>query len=168
MIRIEAEFGVQPARLGAQLQGADAGRVVQVDGRVAQRIGGLHEQAPFFIAQIARRRRWLSMPVSPLTRRCTICFVGHFQREDRDPLVELARGIQRDGEHQRGLAHAGPRGDDEQIRALQAAQQLVEVEEPRRDAQRLAAMLVQIFDVIEVVADRLADGQHVHARYVAG
>ena len=42
---------------------------------------------------------------------------------------------------ERGLAHAGPAGEDDQIRRLQAAHHAVEVGQPGRDAGKLAVAL---------------------------
>ena len=77
--------------------------------------------------------------------------LGHLEREDRDLLAVIDRRVARDVERQGRLAHAGPRGEDDELARLQAAGHLVEVLEARRHAGQLAGALHQRLDVVERV-----------------
>ncbi len=146
---IQAALGGQAATFGAQLEHGDGGRVVDVDGqlgKVANRVGELR---PFVIAQATQAQALRidvadlgDHPLHQLLRR-------HLQAEERDGAPFL-RGLQREGDHQRGLAHARSRGQDQQIGALEAAQHPVDIAEAAGNAQRFAAMLVEIFDPVVI------------------
>ena len=56
---------------------------------------------------------------------------AHFQAEDRDRLLVIHRDVLGDVHRQRGLAHAGPRGDDDHLRAVQAVGHLVQFRNSR-------------------------------------
>ena len=61
--------------------------------------------------------------------------------------------VLRDVDGQGGFAHGGPRGDDDQLALLQAAGHAIEVGEAGGQAGDFAALLVEIVDGAEGVAD---------------
>ena len=61
----------------------------------------------------------------------------------------------------RGFAHARPRGDDDQVGALQAAGELVQIGEAGRHADDLAAVLLQVVDLVEEAVEHVAHGDEV-------
>ena len=84
-------------------------------------------------------------------------FFRHFKREDGDDLVAADRRVLRDVDRPGGLAHGRAGGDDGQLRMLQAAGLLVELVEVGSQAGDLLALLVEVVDGAEGVADDLGD-----------
>ncbi len=78
---------------------------------------------------------------------------GHFQREDRRNDARLDSGVLNDIERQRRLAHAGPAGNDYQLRPLKARGQAVEIAVTRRHARDELLFFVELLDRLETVAD---------------
>ena len=60
---------------------------------------------------------------------------------------------------QRGLAHAGPPGQDQQVRRLQAAQQIVDIGEAGGDAGNAPAARLRRFGRFHRAAQRLMEIQ---------
>ena len=83
--------------------------------------------------------------------------LAHFQAEDgHDGLVLIGR-VLRDVDGQRGFAHGGTGGDDDQLALLQAAGHAVELGEIGGQAGDFAALLVEIVDGAEGVLDDLVE-----------
>ena len=130
-------LGVAPeaTRLGPDLHDRDRRRVVDQDRRRRQ---------------ASRRRVDLVFPVGVLQeaaadlRRVDARLAGqhalhqfvlrHLQREEQAGDVVLQRRVHGDVHRPGGLAAAGAGGDDDQVLALQARRELVELGEPRRHA----------------------------------
>ena len=83
----------------------------------------------------------------------------HFEREERDRNVLLDRGVLRDVEHERGLSHRRTRGDDDEIRRLEARRELVEIGEAARDAGDGLAAALQRLDALHRRPDQLLDAR---------
>ena len=80
----------------------------------------------------------------------------HLEREDRNRDVGLQRRVRRDVEGERGLSHAGPAGNDDQIRALKARRQPVEVVEAGRHAGDQLFALIEPLDVLQRLHEEIA------------
>src|SRR4029079_4534124 len=82
--------------------------------------------------------------------------LGHLEGEDTDGLARLARGLLRDVEAERGLAHGRACRDDDQIALLQAAGLRVEVHEAGGQAGHELLRLRELVDGAEALLDDLA------------
>ena len=71
-------------------------------------------------------------------------------------------------ERERGLAHAGAAGDDDQVARLEARRHVVDVAEPGGRAGHLAARLVHLRDLLEALAHELVDALEAAADPVLG
>ncbi len=85
-------------------------------------------------------------------------FARHFQREDADHLAVEHRRVLGDVHGERGFAHRRARRNDDQVRGLQAAGQLVEQRVVGRQAGDLLAPRVQLLQRAERTLD---DGRDV-------
>ena len=85
---------------------------------------------------------------------------GHFQVEDRHRLA-CQRGVVGQAEREARLTDAGAGGEDDQVALLEAAGELVEVLEAGRDADDLAAMLLQEVELVEILFQHLGDRDEV-------
>ena len=126
--QVQAGLRLQPARLGAQLHGADVGRVVDVDGRLGQRV---HRRRARRVKSISSRKPVRSRCESMLATRAQQAqhelLLAHLEREDADRLALADRRVLRDVQREAGLADAGPGGEDDQVALLQSAGQRVQV-----------------------------------------
>ncbi len=80
----------------------------------------------------------------------------HLQREDRRRGVRVDRHVAREVRHERGLAHAGTSGHDDQVAGLQTGQQGVEIAEPRRDPRELLLTVLDRLEVDHRLVDQVA------------
>jgi len=155
--QVEAVLAVEAAALGAELHGADGGRIVQEDAQVAHVARRFHEARPLRIADLAQAQILGTDARLGGDHALDELLVAHLHAEDGHAGRPLPGGVDRQGQQEGGLAHAGPPGDDDQVAFLQTAQQLVQVVEAGGDAQGLSFGLAQVLDAVEVLADR-----HVH------
>ena len=146
MIRPEAAARallVQPARLRADLEDADVGRVVDVQRRASTALGGV--AGPSTCARPSARPLRRSSPLIDAWRGDEALGelgLGHLEGEQRDRPRSLVveRDVLGDVRDERRLAHRRARGDDDQVAGLEAAGDLVEVAEAgRRAGERRAA-----------------------------
>ncbi len=91
----------------------------------------------------------------------------HLQREQRDRLAVLDRGVLGDVAHERALAHRRARGDDDQVAGLKAAGDLVEVLEARRRARQRGALEREPVQLVELLVQHLLDRAEVLLAVVA-
>ncbi len=103
------------------------------------------------------------MPVSMDSRRCTNCSALISRLKKADDLAVFACRVQGEVHCQAGFAHAGPGRQDDQIRLLEAAQQLVQLGKAAGHAQDLALVAVQKVDAIHDLVHHLAHGHQVAA-----
>ena len=87
----------------------------------------------------------------------------HFQTEDDHRFAVARRHVLSHVQHERGLAHAGPGGDEDQVGALEATGQLVEVGEPGGNAGNAALGLVHLVDFIQRAENDFLDGLEILA-----
>src|SRR5205814_9036306 len=85
-------------------------------------------------------------------------YLSHLLAEDRDRLLLADLRVLRDVQRQAGLSHARTGGQDDEVRRLKAAEQRVQLCEPGRDAQDLAAVLVQVFEPVVRLAEEGGQG----------
>ena len=97
------------------------------------------------------------MPVSHGSQTLDDLLAVHLHGEEGHPAA-LSRDEEQNGKQKTGFAHSGPAGEDEQIRFLHAAQQLLNGAESGRQAERRVAVADEIFDASVVVLDDAADG----------
>ena len=82
--------------------------------------------------------------------------LGHLQAEDADRHVGLHAKMLGDVQHERGLAHGRPPGDDGQIRGLEPRRQGVDVDKPARHTGDQPLVLLQLFDGREAALHEVA------------
>src|SRR5207253_3186322 len=73
----------------------------------------------------------------------------HLEREQRDRRRVPEREVCRDAQSERGLPHAGTRGDDDEVPGLEAGRQPVEVAEAGGHPRDVGAGLVESGDPLE-------------------
>ncbi len=127
--QIERALGLEPPRLGGDLEQGRVGRVVDVERRLADLLGGLDHPVPLLLRQVAGAQGGAGDVGLGRQDPQRQLLLAHLEREDADrqPLVE--GGILGHVERQRGLAHAGAAGDDDQVGGAQAARLVVQVVE---------------------------------------
>ena len=132
------------------------GGVVDVDRRFRQPRRGAHQAARLLVVEIpgpepgvVHARLGAEHPQHEL-------LLGHLEGEDghADP---MERGVDRDVERERGLAHARPAGDDEQVRGLETGGQLVEVVIARRHPGDHSLALGELRELLDGVGHQVAD-----------
>ncbi len=127
MMQVETAFLLlEAAGLGAHLGHRDAGRVVDEEARLHEAFHGVGELLHVFLAeeagaQLVRVDLGVRGEHAHEQR-----FLRHFQREDADHFAVEDGGVLGDVHGQRGFAHRGARGDDDEIAGLEAAGHLVE------------------------------------------
>src|SRR5262245_7488708 len=156
---VEAVLRLHAARLGPRLEHGEAGAVVDEDRRLAQPAGGGREPMPVGSGQAPRAHRLrvhlgfrAEHALHELRRR-------HLKAQDQYLAVERDTDVLRDVQREGRLAHAGAAGDDHEVRRLQARGLQVELLEARGHASDVLLSLVQPLDVLERVAEDLADWQ---------
>ena len=94
--------------------------------------------------------------------------LGHLEREQRDRLLQRHRDVLGDVEREARLAHRGPRGQDHEVRLLQARGLAIELAEAGRKARDAAAVAVleQQREPVEGLVERLLDEREVLGRAV--
>ena len=100
--------------------------------------------------------------------RWTSCWVLISRREDGDRLLVLDGDVLGDVHRQRGLAHAGPGGDDEHLGAVQAVGHFVEFGETGGQAGDGAAALVEFLDGLDGLHDLVLHRERVRLEALAG
>ena len=95
-------------------------------------------------------------------------FLRHFQREDADHFAVEDGGVLGDVHGQRGFAHRGTRGDDDQVGGLKAAGHLVELGVVGGEAGDLLAAGVEFVERAEGVLDDRRDVDEALAEAVLG
>ncbi len=84
---------------------------------------------------------------------------AHLQTENGDgsQVLVVDGHVLSDGQDQARLPHARPAGYDDQIRLLKPTQDLIQIGEAGGNAAQFPLMLVQVLDLIEVVAQEPPD-----------
>ncbi len=93
---------------------------------------------------------------------------AHFEAEDGDRLLLLDGDVLGDVHGERGLAHAGARGDDEHLRAVQPVGHLVELAVPGGEAGDGASALVEFLDGLDGFHDLLLHREGADLEALAG
>ena len=115
--QVQAVLGREPAALGAHLEHADRRRVVDEDLRFAQRADRLRQPAPVALAEEAAAQPVRVDPRLAGQHAQEQLLLRHFEAEDADRHVGLGADVLRHVQHQAGLAHRRPGGDDDQVAA---------------------------------------------------
>ncbi len=115
--------GLQPARLRPDLHHVDAGRVVDVDRRARQPVAARATRRPQSSCRIVPRCAGSASRRAPRRTSGAASPRGALISSEKIATgsVRLDADVPRDAERQRRLAHAGPGGEDEQVRRLEAA-----------------------------------------------
>ena len=121
---------------------------------------GVHQLAPLVVRDRAVAQpiavhlgHRAQQPVAQLDRR-------HFQADEQHRHAGVHRRVLGHVHGQRRLAHAGPRGQDDQLRLLQPAGELVEVVEPRLHAAEGVLVIHAGVDAVERLLQHLGDRRH--------
>ena len=148
--------GVQPPRLRADLHDPDVRRVVDVERGLGQLVRDLEHVGPavadpalaHVVALDRRLRR--QHAVEQLTFR-------HLEREQGDRALVLQRDVLGQVGDEGALAHRRAGGEHDHRPGLQAAGRLVEVAVAGRQAGDLAAVLLELLEVPDLLVDERAD-----------
>ena len=107
------------------------------------------------------------MPVSIETKRCTNCSwpISIVKIRMRAPSVAALSATE---SRKLRLSHAGATCEDQQVAALQAAEQFVQVAEASRQAERLIRVLDQVLDALEIAVDGVAHRDQFAAQVALG
>ena len=169
---VEAVLALQPAGAGGDGGDGERGGVVDEERAVLQRLGGLDEAAHLLLGHVA---------VADLVRGDAgglgedaggELLGGHLEREEADDaafdgafgavgpgaLLVGAGDVEGDVGGERGLAHRGAAGEDQEIGGVQAAEALVEVDEAGGEAGEAAVALVGGVGHLDRVDDGAAEG----------
>ena len=151
--------GVLPeaAGLGAHFGERDAGRVVDEHARLDQLAQGVLQLDLIFAAEEAGLQLALVDPGLRGQHAAQQRLLAHFQAEDGDDGVVIDGRVLGDVDGERGLAHGGAGGDDDELALLQAAGHAVELGEVGGQAGDFAALLVEVVDGAEGVLDDLVE-----------
>jgi len=129
--------------LGAQLHDADAGGVVDEDGRLAEGVHRRRDPGEVHLFEEARAQPLRVDGGDARKQAQDELLLAHFQAEDADRLALAHRGMFGDVEREAGLADARPGRQHDQVARLEAGRELVQVREARGDADDLAAVGVR-------------------------
>ncbi len=148
---------MQAAGLRAQLEDADVARVVDVERRGGEALGRLDDLRPAVgadasLAQVVAVQ--LRLRGDEALRELGL---RHLEREERDRLVEVDRGVLRDVGDERALSHRRARGEDDQVAGLEAAGELVDVVEAGRGAGDRHPLARDQLELVELVVEDVLD-----------
>ena len=169
---VEAVLALQAAGAGGDGRDRQRRGVVDEERAVLEVAGGLDEAAHLLLGHVA---------VADLVRGDAgrlgehaggELLGGHLEREEADDaaldralaavgpgaLLVGAGDVEGDVGGERGLAHRRAAGEDQQVRGVQAAEALVEVDEAGREAGEAAVALVGGVRHLDRVDDRAAEG----------
>ena len=132
--RPSSPAGVQPPRLRAQLEDADVARVVHVQRRARELLGGLQHLRPAVrLTRPLRRSSPLSFACEAM-KRCASSVSDISSENSATGRSWSIAGVLGDVRDERRLAHRGARGQHDQVARLEAAGEVVEVLEAGRRA----------------------------------
>ncbi len=170
--QVQAMLCLQPPRLRAHFEHADRRCVIDENLHLLQLADRVNE-----LAVIVGRQEPRSQPVRIDARfrreqSHEQLLFRHFQREEADrqrlrPVLER-RGVLRDVQHERRLAHRRTRRHQHQVARVQAGRHFVELREPGRDTGHRALLRLQLLDRIEAVAHQLAQRREADGRALVG
>src|SRR5947207_2088376 len=122
---------------------------IEPDSRRSERSGRLS-------VRLSTARDSCERAITGTSRSPAITFsdleIRHLEREDRDRDPVLDGEVRRDAECERGLAHARPARDDDEVAGLEPRRHLVDVAEAGRRAGHLSTGLVHLRDLLEALA----------------
>ena len=147
-------LGLEPPRLGAQLHDRQHRRVVDPHRRGMHVVHDLGDLRPVRLVNepgLQRPRVDAALRGEEAQRQLLL---AHLEREDADLLRLPHGGVLRDVQGQARLSDAGPRRQDDQVGRLEAAEQRVELRQAGRDAEDLAAVLVQVLQPVVGLAEQ--------------
>ena len=168
MIRPEFVPAVKPARLRPQLHDAEVARVVDEQLCPRELLGRADHLRPpvgpdLALAQIVAVQLRLGRDEALGELR-----LRHLEREQRHGLVVVDRSVLGDVDHEGALSHRGPRGEHDQVAALEAARDVVEVAEARRRADQRDALARDLLELVELVVEDRLDRAHLAGVLVVG
>ena len=149
--RADLLLAFQPTGARCDLRNRNAAGVVDIQRQIAQDLRRLHEAVPFGIGEPAGADFphvdfGLLRKNASRQLRC-----GHFEREHQDRRAALglgavflvlgpqARGMEGHIGGKRGLPHARPSRDDDEVGCVQSSQQRIQIRKTRRNPGNLAA-----------------------------
>ena len=165
-------LALQPPGAGAQRRDGEARRVVDIERQRLEIGGGAGEVAEILLADLAHAQRFGADP-GLLGEDAGGELVGrHFEAEEGDAgagraiggdavldvLDHPPRRVEGDVGGERGLAHAGTAGEDDEVAMMQAAGLGVERVEPGGDPGKAAAGVERLFGHLDRRGRRLGEG----------
>ena len=149
--QVQAVLEAEAARLRAHLHDRDAGRVVDEHLGLRQRARRPAQPVPVLLVEVAGVDLvGVDLPLGA-QQSFDELLLGHLEAEDPDALPLLERHVGRDVEANAGLAQAGSRGHDDQVRGMEPRGHPIELREAGLDPgdERLA-----VGDLLDRLVDR--------------
>ena len=150
---------MQPARARADLDRVQRRRLVDQDRRLVEAAERGRELLPVLRREAAGAQLVLVEAPDRADQPQRELRGAHFHREDDDRQPGRERDVLADVERERGLAHARPSGDDDEVARLQAGGHPVEIAEAGRhagDVRRIVAV-VERLDAIDDAREQRSD-----------
>ena len=148
-------LGLQPPCLGPHGERRERSRIVNPDRRGAQEARRARELGIVVVAAPAQplgvdQAFRAEQPLHELV-------LGHFQGEHRDRRVVLDGGVLDDVQRERRFAHGWARGEDDEIRPLEARGVAIEIDEAAGDSGQRTRPRLELLDALHRRPDELLD-----------
>ena len=131
----------QAAQPRLHLRDGDAGRVIQKNRRFAQDAGGKRNPSPLVRRQVAHPQLFTGDARLGREQAVDHLLPGHLQVEDRNRTMLLDRDVARDIQSEACLSHAGAGSHNDEVGFVEPGRDLVEGADPRRDPDKLIALI---------------------------
>src|SRR3990172_7884337 len=156
--KVEPGLELEPARLGAHFHHRDAGRVVDEYLCLGEIGDSLNQLRPVPLGEKPRTELVHIHPGLAAEHAEDELLFRHREAKDPDPPADPEPHVLRDVHAEAGFSHRRPGGHDDEVRALQARCDLVELHEAGRDPGDQLLLLGELVDVLEGLLDDFRDG----------
>ena len=152
---------IQPAALGVHVRHGQHGIVVDPDIHLIQDGGGPGDLLPVGLPQGAGLEAVVLHQCLGGQQAGGQLFPAHLQREDGHCLVDGLGHVQGHVQRKGGLAHAGPGGQQDQVRFVQARDLLVHRGHTRGEPRQVILALAHLSQPVQHLRQHLPQGHHV-------
>ena len=135
---------VQAPRARAHFQRVEPRAIVNIDLRLVELADRVHQPRPVILLEGAGPQLVLVHPPHRADHAHRQLRPAHFHAEHRHRLLHVERDVLGDVQDQRGLAHRGSAGDHDEVPALQAGGDAIEIDETGRQSDHLALVLAAV------------------------
>ncbi len=148
---------VQAPRLGAQVEQAEVGGVVEPERRLLQLVAGADHLRPVLLGDLALAQLVARDPRPAGDEALRQLHLRHLEREEGDRQPPFHRHVLGDVGDDRALAHRRPGGDDDQVAGLEAAGDRVDVAEAGGRAGHLGLAGGELLQPVDLVVEDLGE-----------